>query len=62
MKKSEEDLVNGLNTFMLHGGGMLEVSKETQKSHIFKSNEWFVSGGVKGCEGRQIHNFFMSIK
>jgi hypothetical protein len=57
MKKSEEDLINGLKTSVLHGERMLEVSRETHKSHVFKANEWFVSAGVKGCEDRQIHNF-----
>jgi hypothetical protein len=58
--QQDEDLMNGLENLVLHGERMPEASEEAQKSHIFKTNEWCVSAGIKEYEDRQIHNFVIS--
>lgn len=62
LEKAHEDLRKYLKDLALHEGEMLEVTKETLKSHIFKTNKWFVFADNEECKDGQIQNSIILMK
>ena len=47
----DEGLMRGLEVLVLHKKRILEAPKETSKSHICKTYNWFVSAGNEDIQG-----------